>query len=294
MEPLNISSCLQQSAKLLGKCDQVFATAATPEAVTDGVDMVLQGNNLVFDCEGLNNALATSHREVLVLGAALASTLVFVMNGILSEAGLDLLAGAVAEVQLLEKPLPTRLVLVVNKCTLDYAEDALEKALTSPTSGRQDACDAIKRAFPQRHFVAIPFDRSRGTNYSQAVQTLMAALGTETLHGVFDGAALAGIIGDVTGPLTRGCADILSIHQQILGGFLKRQVGAMVQGFEENVPIPLEYNPDFTVDITPNLDRYDGLVQPLRVSSDLATQFREELRSKLNVIAEDRDLKCIQ
>eukprot|EP00913_Durusdinium_trenchii_P015685 g14740.t1 len=79
--------------------------------------------------------------------------------------------GALTEAQLLEKQLPTRLVLVVNKCTLDYKASALEDALAKD-HGRRDSRDAIKRAFPRRHFVAIPFDPSGGDAYQQGLNAL--------------------------------------------------------------------------------------------------------------------------
>ena len=131
---------------------EVFATANGGDAMTHGVDIALQGGKLLMDCEGLNNALAPSRPEVLIIGAALASTLVFVLDGKLSEAGLDMLSGVIAQMQLHHKPLPTRLVLVVNKCTLDYGSDALEKALNS-THGNDGSREAIRGAFSERHFV---------------------------------------------------------------------------------------------------------------------------------------------
>ena len=137
--------------ELLGH--QVFATANGGDAMTQGIDVAL-GEKLIMDCEGLNNALAPSRPEVLLIGAALASTVIFVLDGKLSESGLDILSGLIADMQLLQKRLPTRLLLVVNKCTLDYGperREALEKALNS-THGNRGGRDAIRRAFKERHF----------------------------------------------------------------------------------------------------------------------------------------------
>ena len=132
-----------------------FPTSGGGDALTDGVDVALEGNIVFMDCEGLNNALAPSRFQTSVIGAALASTLVFVVDGKLSEAGLNLLSGIIAEMQLLHKKMPTRLVLVVNKCTLDYEPQSLEKALDS-THGFVGSRDSIKSAFPDRHFASEP------------------------------------------------------------------------------------------------------------------------------------------
>lgn len=137
--------------EILGQ--QAFKTSNGGDAMTHGVDIALQGNKLLMDCEGLNNALAPSRAQVLQIGAALASTLIFVLDGKLSEAGLDMLSGVIAQMQMHHKRLPTRLLLVVNKCLLDYGPRALETALES-THGNRGSREAIARAFSQRDFVA--------------------------------------------------------------------------------------------------------------------------------------------
>ena len=135
---------------ILGR--QAFKTSKGGDAMTQGVDIALD-DKLLIDCEGLNNALAPSRAQVLQIGAALASTLIFVLDGKLSEAGLDMLSGVIAQMQLHHKALPTRLLLVVNKCFLDYGPRALETALES-NHGNRGSREAIARAFSERHFVA--------------------------------------------------------------------------------------------------------------------------------------------
>ncbi|CAE8721039.1 unnamed protein product, partial [Polarella glacialis] len=58
-------------------------------AVTEGIDVVAfsshPGHILIFDCEGGNNALSKSHSIVTVVGALLATALVFVTDGKASE-----------------------------------------------------------------------------------------------------------------------------------------------------------------------------------------------------------------
>ncbi|CAK9030818.1 unnamed protein product [Durusdinium trenchii] len=260
-----------------------FATAATPEAVTEGVDIVLDGGRLVLDCEGFNNALASSRLEVLLIGTALASTLIFVMDGKLSEEGLNMLAGALTEAQLLEKQLPTRLVLVVNKCTLDYKASALEDALAKD-HGRRDSRDAIKRAFPRRHFVAIPFDPSGGDAYQQGLNALRAALDAESSSElVFDGARLAGAIRGLSIKVGAGDFDLPSIHQHIMGEFLQSEVDAAMDGFMRRIPKVIEYDPDFKVDIDAGINLFDAAIQrlSLHTCSGQVHQFREQLQGKL-------------
>lgn len=268
-----------------------FATAATPEAVTEGVDIVLDGGRLVLDCEGFNNALASSRLEVLLIGTALASTLIFVMDGKLSEEGLNMLAGALTEAQLLEKQLPTRLVLVVNKCTLDYKASALEDALAKD-HGRRDSRDAIKRAFPRRHFVAIPFDPSGGDAYQQGLNALRAALDAESSSElVFDGARLAGAIRGLSIKVGAGDFDLPSIHQHIMGEFLQGEVDAAMDGFMRRIPKVIEYDPDFKVDIDAGINLFDAAIQrlSLHTCSGQVHQFREQLQGKLEDVAEDSE-----
>ena len=75
------------------------------------------------------------------------------VDGKLSESSLDLLSGVVAEMKLLKKTSPTRLVFVVNKCTLNYGADALERAL-----GPNGRHPEVRDAFSERRFIAVPFD----------------------------------------------------------------------------------------------------------------------------------------
>lgn len=137
---------------------------------TDGVDIVLRGSQLIIDSEGLDNALAPSLAYVPLIGA-LVSTLIFVLDGKFLEAGLDMLSGVIPEMQLQHKRLPTRLVLVVNTRTLDYEPQAFEEALRS-RHGKRGSQEAIANAFPERHFVVVPFDKLYGEKYQHAIRKL--------------------------------------------------------------------------------------------------------------------------
>ena len=75
------------------------------------------------------------------------------VDGKLSESSLDLLGGVVAEMKLLKKKSPTRLVFVVNKCTLKYGAGALERAV-----GHGGRHPEVRDAFSERRFITVPFD----------------------------------------------------------------------------------------------------------------------------------------
>eukprot|EP00438_Fugacium_kawagutii_P004875 Skav232182 [mRNA] locus=scaffold4523:22768:27318:- [translate_table: standard] len=265
-----------------------FATANTGKAMTDGIDIALRGSQLIMDGEGLNNALAPSRAYVPLIGAALASTLIFVLDGKLSEAGLDMLSGVIAEMQLQHKHLPTRLVLVVNKCTLDYEPQAFEEALRSP-HGNRGSREAIASAFSERHFVVVPFDKLYGENYQHAISQLKNLVpqdgGTQI---AFDGHQLIKMIRGLAVQLQNATCDAASLHQQIMERFLQSQVDTVLGTFRESLGTnPVEYDPDFHVDINTSLNEFQEVIQSLNLD-EAAAPFRQTLRIQLEALAEKR------
>ena len=264
-----------------------FPTADGGAAMTEGIDVALEGNMLAMDCEGLNNALAPSRFQTSVIGAALASTLVFVVDGKLSEAGLNMLSGIIAEMQLLHKKMTTRLVLVVNKCTLDYEPQSLEKALES-THGLVGSRDSIKSAFLDRHFVTVPFDPSfTSENYRRKITELRKLLALP--HGIsFSGRQLSAMIRDLAIQQRDGFCDMPSLHQHITQTYLESQVNLILQNFSDTIPEPVEYDPDypgFNFEISEKLKEFDAMHL---LDAEVALPFAQKLRKKLEVLAEEK------
>merc|ERR1719277_1249009 len=89
---------------------------------------------LVLDCEGGNNAMAAIRTLVNVFGIVMGIEVVFVAGGSFSEAALQNLGASLAARSLIRldsaSSLPDqRLIFVVNKTTLNYDQDTLEKTL---------------------------------------------------------------------------------------------------------------------------------------------------------------------
>lgn len=266
--------------EILGQ--QAFKTSNGGDAMTHGVDIALQGNKLLMDCEGLNNALAPSRAQVLQIGAALASTLIFVLDGKLSEAGLDMLSGVIAQMQLHHKRLPTRLLLVVNKCLLDYEPRDLETALES-THGNRGSREAIARAFSQRDFVVVPFEEFKKGGYQQAVNELNRITAQDTLK--VDGPQLSETIRSLAVQLRDSICDMPSLHQQIMERFLQTQADAVLQNFSESLgPKPVEYDPEFNIDISGSLKSFEDIVQNLSLG-EVAEPLAKRLRTNLEASA---------
>lgn len=269
--------------EILGR--QAFATSSGGDAMTHGVDIALQGNRLLMDCEGLNNALAPSRAQVLQIGAALASTLIFVLDGKLSEAGLDMLSGVIAQMQLHHKPLPTRLLLVVNKCLLDYGPHALETALES-THGNRGSREAIAGAFAERHFVVVPFEEFKREGYQQALNELHRLVAQDTLK--VDGPHLSEMIRSLAVQLRDSICDMPSLHHQIMERFLQTQANAVLQNFNQSLgPQSVEYDPECNIDISGSLRSFEDIVQNLSLG-EVAEPMTKRLRTSLEASAQER------
>jgi hypothetical protein len=156
------------ASRLVGT-HEAFVSSNSCEAVTEGIDIAVAmqtsdcaGQILVMDCEGANNAMAEVRILVNVFAVLGCTQVVFVVNSMLSESGLDTLASTLAARQMLQLDkdegisTPTKLTVVVNMTTLKYEEGALEKTLSAHATGpRAQVRATIKDMFPERHFAAV-------------------------------------------------------------------------------------------------------------------------------------------
>lgn len=139
-------------------------------AVTEGIDVAVvtshPGHLVVLDCEGGNNALSKSHSIVTVVGALIATALIFVTDGKASEAAVEALAHMLSERSLIKcdgtgSLHAQHLFFVVNQNRLRYSEDGLEKILTADKGeDAKELRDLIGNTYPEnrRHFHTIPAD----------------------------------------------------------------------------------------------------------------------------------------
>lgn len=156
------------ASKLVG--EGTFATDDSDVAVTEGIDVAVlpshPGHILVFDCEGGNNAMSKSHSIVTVVGALLATSLVFVTDGKASEAAIEALAQMLQERSLIKcdgtgSLHAQSLIFVVNQNRLRYNDEALETILEAKhDQNRTELRELISGAYSadRRQFVSIPSD----------------------------------------------------------------------------------------------------------------------------------------
>merc|ERR1719316_567549 len=121
---------------------------------------------VIMDCEGGNNALSKSHSIVTVVGALLATTLIFVTDGKASEAAIEALSMMLQERALIKcdgtgSLAAQTLLFVVNQNRLRYQDDALEKILAAKhDEEREELRELISKAYPEdrRMFYTVPSD----------------------------------------------------------------------------------------------------------------------------------------
>jgi hypothetical protein len=142
-------------------------------AVTEGIDVVVvpchPGHLVVFDCEGGNNALSKSHTIVTVVGALIATNLVFVTDGKASEAAVEALSRMLEERSLIKcdgtgSIQAQTLFFVVNQNRLRYTDDALERILAVKKDDEgTELRDLISKAYPEnrRKFFTVPMDNKK-------------------------------------------------------------------------------------------------------------------------------------
>lgn len=173
------------ASRLLG-LEEAFVSSDSAEPVTEGIDCVVfpmakllggtpgfekeaaqaakeQMHMLLLDCEGGNNAMAAIRTIVNVFGTVIGTEVVFVAGGCFSEAALQNLGACLAARSLIKletgSRLPEqRLVFVVNKNTLRYDSETLEKALKSEQAdrGRHENRQLVLQSFSERRFFSIP------------------------------------------------------------------------------------------------------------------------------------------
>eukprot|EP00927_Polykrikos_kofoidii_P078657 TRINITY_DN75463_c0_g1_i1.p1 TRINITY_DN75463_c0_g1~~TRINITY_DN75463_c0_g1_i1.p1 ORF type:complete len:401 (+),score=88.12 TRINITY_DN75463_c0_g1_i1:82-1284(+) len=157
------------ASKIVGHED-AFATDDSATAVTEGIDVAIvhshPGYMVVLDCEGGNNAMSKSHSIVTVVGALIATGLIFVTDGKASEAAIEALARMLEERSLIKcdgtgSLHAQTLLFVVNQNRLRYSEDALEKILSQRHDmAGSDVRQLISNAYPEdrRKFFTVPYD----------------------------------------------------------------------------------------------------------------------------------------
>jgi len=177
------------ASKIVG--EGAFQTDDSDVAVTEGIDVaILQshpGHLVVFDCEGGNNAMSRSHSIVTVVGALLATALVFVTDGKASEAAVEALARMLQERSLIKcdgtgSLQAQSLLFVVNQNRLRYSDGALESILAADQDEEgRELRGLIGAAYPEerRQFFSVPCD-SKGDFEAR----------WERLHGAIREAAL--------------------------------------------------------------------------------------------------------
>jgi len=142
-------------------------------AVTEGIDVAVMPNHpghfIIFDCEGGNNAMSKSHSIVSVIGALLATSLVYVTDGKASESSIEALSMMLQERSLIKADgtgsvHAQSLLFVVNQNRLRYGDDALEKILSAKKGAEcAEIRELISKAYPQdrREFFTVPAEEKK-------------------------------------------------------------------------------------------------------------------------------------
>mmetsp|Transcript_25060 Transcript_25060/g.52046 ORF Transcript_25060/g.52046 Transcript_25060/m.52046 type:complete len:379 (-) Transcript_25060:67-1203(-) len=235
-----------------------FETDDSDVAVTEGIDVAVlpshPGHLLVFDCEGGNNALSKSHTIVTVVGALLATALVFVTDGKASESAVEALGHMLQERSLIKcdgtgSLQAQSLLFVVNQNRLRYKEDALESILAAEHD--EEATEIrglISASYPEdrRGFFCVPSDskgdfEAKWEKLHEAIRHAAVPLKMGKLW--MTGAQVAEMLKQVEQLLRKhGKVSLPSLHRHvILDSWLKPTVGQvlssrmdkLLEGFSE-------------------------------------------------------------
>eukprot|EP00746_Dinoflagellata_sp_MGD_P075866 gnl/MRDRNA2_/MRDRNA2_305048_c0_seq1.p1 gnl/MRDRNA2_/MRDRNA2_305048_c0~~gnl/MRDRNA2_/MRDRNA2_305048_c0_seq1.p1 ORF type:complete len:509 (-),score=85.27 gnl/MRDRNA2_/MRDRNA2_305048_c0_seq1:208-1734(-) len=281
-----------------------FPLGHTQEPVTEGIDAgssTLTGDesecsSVVFlDCEGSNNPLAKSRREVGTLALSLASVVLDVGYGSIDDSLLQDLSALIASRRLLQLPddcrAPAHLVLLVNNIRrgFNYTQkfDKLLESQPGETARNQDR-KAIAEFFPQRDLFTTPDQESQ--TYELEVEKLRAHI-NEHLHPLaHDGLSLSGgqaadFVEAVVEQLNaRGSVETESIFSQIILQSLQAEAGRVAKRYSERMK---ELSQDHWIrdlnlrDPASNLlAEFDNQVAHI-TASELVTQVREGLQSRM-------------
>jgi len=231
------------ASKLAG--EGTFQTDDSDVAVTEGIDVAVMGNHpghfIIFDCEGGNNAMSKSHSVVTVVGALLATALVFVTDGKASEAAVEALSGMLEERSLIKldgtgSMHAQNLLFVVNQNRLRYGDDALEKILAAKhNQERMELRELIGKAYPddRRQFFTVPSDEKgefepRWAKLSDAIREAATPLKMGKLW--MTGLQVVQMLQKIEAELTKhGTVSLPRLHRHvILDGWLKPKIGQIL------------------------------------------------------------------
>lgn len=292
--------------------EESFVTSDSCEAVTEGIDALVwpvrkllkpedmtdedeDMHILVLDCEGGNNAMAAINAMVNLFGVIIGTTVIFVSGGMLSEASVQSLGATLAARSLIKldegSKLPEqRLVAVVNKTTLKYENDTLEKMLNADQTdqGRAESRTLIKESFAEREFFAISVEGL--PTFDQSVKAFCASIlrGRKplTLGGVpVEAEQLCDLLqlvvremdemDEVSFPSMKRCV--------VLDGFLRPEANRLLQEARLEIPDLNDYDPDLLKkDPRPNaLKTFDAFANHV-ADRELVNEARAELSERLD------------
>lgn len=214
-------------------------------AVTEGIDVAVMQNHpghfIIFDCEGGNNAMSKSHSIVTVVGALMATALIFVTDGKASEAAIEALSMMLQERSLIKcdgtgSIHAQSLLFVVNQNRLRYGDDALEKILAADHDlERKELRELISKAYPEnrRGFFTVPADSKKDfepqwNKLEEAIREAATPLKMGKLW--MTGLQVTQMLQKVEQELrTRGKVSLPSLHRHvILDGWLKPTMGQIL------------------------------------------------------------------
>jgi len=214
-------------------------------AVTEGIDIAIlpshPGHIVVLDCEGGNNALSKSHSIVTVVGALIATALVFVTDGKASEAAIEALAHMLEERALIKcdgtgSLHAQSLLFVVNQNRLRYKENALEQILeANHDEDRKGIRDLISSAYPEdrRGFYTVPSDAKKefDEHWSKLHEAIMEAAKPLKMGRLWmTGSQVVQMLRKIESELrNRGKVSLPSLHRHvILDGWLKPKISQVL------------------------------------------------------------------
>jgi hypothetical protein len=232
-------------ATRLADVDNAFHEDDSDVAVTEGIDVMIlpyhPGHIVIMDCEGGNNAMSKSHSIVTVVGALLATSLIFVTDGKASESAIEALSMMLQERALIKCDgtgtlAAQNLFFVVNQNRLRYKDDALESILNAKhDEERVELRELISKAYPEdrRFFFTVPGDhkpdfQEKWEKLRTAIHDNMRPLkmGKLWMTGTQMGHMLTKIEEELT---TRGKVSLPSLHRHVvLDAWLKPTVGQIL------------------------------------------------------------------
>lgn len=232
-------------ATRLAGIEDAFPQDDSDVAVTEGIDALIlpyhPGHMVLMDCEGGNNALSKSHSIVTVVGALLATSLIFVTDGKASEAAIEALSMMLQERALIKcdgtgSLAAQTLLFVVNQNRLRYQDDTLEKILDAKHDmERVELRELISKAYPEDHrfFFTVPGDHKpdfeeKWEALRDGIHKTMQPLKMGKLW--MTGAQMGQMLTKVEEELrTRGKVSLPSLHRHvILDSWLRPTVGQIL------------------------------------------------------------------